>query len=69
MVMGHWHQTIMFPSKGLIVGGTLMGYNEHAYVNNLEPEPPQCALWITTPEHGVTFTAPVFVADRKKEGW
>lgn len=32
-------------------------------------EPPQQALWLTTPEHGVGFQAPVLVADRKKEGW
>lgn len=69
MVMGHWHQSIMFPSKGLIVGGAVKGYDEYSYVNNHEPEPPQCAFWVTTPEHGVTFTAPVFVQDRAKEGW
>lgn len=69
MVMGHWHQSIMFPAKGLIVGGSVVGYSEYSYVNNLEPEPPQCAFWVTTPEHGVTFSAPVFVADRAKEGW
>lgn len=69
MCMGHWHQSIFFPSKGLIVGGSVMGYNEHAYMENLESEPPQCALWLTTPERGVTLSAPVFVADRAEEGW
>jgi hypothetical protein len=59
----------MFPGKGLIVGGSLVGYSEYNYINNHEPEPPQCAFWVTTPQHGVTFTAPVFVADRKAEGW
>ena len=69
MVMGHWHQSIMFPSKGLIVGGSVVGYNEYNYVSNTEPEPPQCAFWVTTPEHGVTFSAPVFVQRRAEEGW
>lgn len=69
MVMGHWHQTLYLPAKGLIVGGSLKGFDEFAYNQNLEPEPPQQAFWVTTPEHGVTFTAPVFVADRRAEGW
>ncbi len=69
MVMGHWHQHIFLPSRGLIVGGCLKGYDEWAYVSNFEPEPPQQALWITTPERGITFSAPVFVGDRKAEGW
>lgn len=69
MVLGHFHQTIWLPSKGLIVSGCGVGYNEWAYVNNLEPEPPQCALWLTTPERGPTVSAPVFVGDRKAEGW
>lgn len=69
MVLGHWHQYISIPGKGLLVGGSLKGYDEYAYVSNFEPEPPQQAFWLTTREHGVTFSAPVFVADRKKEGW
>lgn len=69
MVMGHFHQSVMFPAKGIIVGGSVVGYNEYAYQANMEPEPPQCAFWITTPEHGPTITAPVYVQDRKAEGW
>lgn len=69
MVFGHFHQSLWFPSKGLIGSGCGVGYNEYAYVNNFEPEPPQAALWLTTPEHGITMNAPVFVADRKAEGW
>ena len=69
MVMGHWHQYISLPSRGLLVGPCLKGYDEYAYVSNWEPEPPQQALWINTPERGVTFSAPVFVMDRKAEGW
>ena len=69
MVMGHWHQSIFLPSKGLLVGPCLKGYDEFAYVSNFEPEPAQQALWITTPEHGITFSAPVFVQDRRAEGW
>lgn len=69
MVMGHWHQTIDWPSKGLIVSGSVKGYDEYAYLSNLEPEEPQQPLWLTTPERGVTGTWPVFVQNRKAEGW
>jgi hypothetical protein len=69
MVMGHWHQNISLPSRGLLVGGCLKGYDEYSYISNFPPEPPQQALWITTPEHGITFQAPVFVQVRKAEGW
>lgn len=69
MVMGHFHQMIFFPSKGLIVGGSVVGYSEYSYLGNLEPEPPQQAFWLTTPEHGITFNAPIFVRDRVVEGW
>jgi predicted phosphodiesterase len=69
MVMGHFHTSIWMPTKGLIVGGSVCGYNEYAYQQNLDPEDPQCAFWLTTPEHGITVNAPVFVSDRASEGW
>lgn len=69
LVMGHFHQSIFFPAKGIIVSGCGIGYNEWAYVSNFEPEPPQCAMWLTTAERGVTVSAPVFVADPVAEGW
>jgi len=69
MVFGHFHQSLWFPTKGLIGVGCTVGYDEYAFVNNMEPEPPQCALWLTSPEHGITVNAPVFVMDRAAEGW
>lgn len=69
VVMGHWHQQITAPSQGLIVNGSMKGYDEYAAVNNFRPEPPQQAMWLVTPERGVTMTAPVFCHDRKAEGW
>lgn len=67
LVMGHWHQYLV--GRGLIVNGSLKGYDEYAYVSNFEPEPPQQAFWIVTPEHGMSFSAPILVGDRAKEGW
>ena len=69
IVCGHWHQLILAPSQGVIVNGSLKGLDEYAAISNFAPERPQQAMWVTTPEYGVTFTAPVFCADRKKEGW
>lgn len=69
LVMGHWHQTLWLPSKGVIMGGSVVGYNEWAYLNNFAPEPPQSSLWLTTPERGITLCAPVFLQDRVEEGW
>ncbi len=69
VVMGHWHQLIMAPSAGLIVNGSLKGEDEYAAVMNFAPEPAQQALWTVAPGRGVTFSAPVFVEDRTREGW
>jgi hypothetical protein len=69
MVLGHFHQEFFWPAKGLIVCGTPKGYDEYAAFKEFEPEPPKATSWITTPEHGATFYAPLFVMDRKAEGW
>jgi hypothetical protein len=63
MLLGHWHQLIQL--ERLIVNGSLKGYDEYAYTNNFGFEPPRQALWLTHPEHGLTFSMPVYV-DRKK---
>jgi len=65
--MGHWHQYL--PSSHLIINGSLKGYDEYAFINNFSFEPPQQALAVVTPSHGITFHAPVFSQDRKAEKW
>lgn len=67
MVMGHFHQYFQLP--GLIVGGSMKGYDEYAYGLNLRPEKAQQAFWVTTPEHGPTIHAALHLQDRDKEGW
>lgn len=69
LVAGHWHQEIALPAHGLMVGNCLKGTDEHSYGCNYPHTPPSQLLWITTPEHGVTWKAPVFVQDRKREKW
>lgn len=67
MVMGHFHQLLDLP--GLIVGGSMKGYDEYAFGLNLRPEEAGQMLWITTPERGKTVTIPVMLQDRVAEGW
>jgi hypothetical protein len=67
MVMGHFHQSLWLP--GVVVGGSMKGYDEYAYGLNLRPEPAKQAFWVTTPEYGPTIHAEVYLQDRDKEGW
>ena len=69
MVMGHWHQYLSLPSKGLLAGGCLKGYDEYAYVSNFDYTPPTQALWLTTPEYGPGLGVEIHVQDRKAERW
>jgi hypothetical protein len=68
MVVGHFH-TLQLPSQGMVLGGTMKGYDEFAFGKRFRPEPAQQAFWLTSAEHGPTISAPVFVADRTAEGW
>jgi len=65
MLLGHWHQLIQL--ERLIVNGSLKGYDEYAYSNNFGFEPPRQALWLTHPEHGLTFSMPVYVERKQKQ--
>lgn len=63
MLMGHWHQLI--PLKRLIVNSSLKGMDEYSYANNFPFEPPQQGLWLTHPQHGITFSMPVHLAEQR----
>lgn len=70
MTMGHFHKTLFLPTNGLIVGGSVMGYDEYAFINNFRPEPPMSPLWVDTPERGIgTFYTNVHAMKRSEEGW
>jgi hypothetical protein len=62
--MGHWHQCLHLGR--VIVNGSLVGYNEYAYQGNFPFEAPKQALWLTHPEHGITFSMPIRVEDEKE---
>lgn len=67
LIMGHWHSLVFGPD--FIVNGSLKGQDEYAFIGNFGFEPPRQASWLMVPEHGVTWTAPIFSQDRKAEGW
>ena len=67
MILGHFHQYMTIP--GIIVNGSLKGYDEYASISNFGFEVPQQAFWITTPERGPSFHAPIQPMNKKAEGW
>ena len=67
MLLGHFHQYMTLP--GVVVNGSLKGYDEYASISNFGFEVPQQAFWITTPERGPAFHVAVQPMDRKAEGW
>jgi len=60
MMIGHFHQYMHM--QGLIANGSVKGMDEWAWKMNFGFEPPQQALFIVHPEHGITFRMPVLCA-------
>lgn len=69
LLVGHWHQFMSLSAQGLVVNGTLKGYDEYARGKGFAPEPPTQGLLVVTPERGITGQMPIFVMDREAEGW
>lgn len=67
MILGHFHQYLVIP--GVIVNGSLKGYDEYAYVSNFGFEEARQAFWVTLPEHGPSFHTAIRVQNREREGW
>ena len=69
MLCSHFHRHLFLGALGLIVNGCGVGYNERGYDKRYSLQPPQCGMWLTTVEHSITVSAPVFVANRAEENW
>lgn len=65
MLCGHWHS--LFNGRGIIVNGSLKGYDEYAYKMNFQFEEPGQALWITHPDHGMTYWMPVVLREKRQQ--
>lgn len=59
LLMGHFHQMLFV--KGIIVNGSLKGYDEYAFQNNFEFEVPTQNLWLTHPIYGITTRWPIYL--------
>jgi hypothetical protein len=64
MEFGHFHKRML--TARLRGNGTLKGYDEYAADNNFGYEPPSQNFWITHPDHGITFDAPVYCDDARR---
>lgn len=58
MEFGHFHQRLL--SSKLRGNGSLKGYDEYAAASNFGFERPSQNFWITHPDHGITFDAPIY---------
>lgn len=58
LIMGHWHQAALLPG-GIIVNGSLKGYDEYAFRMGFEFQLPQQVMWITDPKHGIWYWQPI----------
>ena len=58
MEFGHFHKRML--TARLRGNGSLKGYDEYAADKNFGFEPPSQNFWITHPDHGITFDAPVY---------
>jgi hypothetical protein len=58
LLCGHWHQLVW--GGDFVVNGSLKGFDEYALLSRFPPERPQQALFLVTPDNGITFQAPVF---------
>jgi hypothetical protein len=65
LIMGHWHQYIHL--QGLIVNGTIKGYDEFARLaGRFKYQRPTQALWFTHPEKGITAAWPVYLEELRR---
>lgn len=57
-LMGHWHQLIF--TDRCIVNGSLKGYDQYAKAGGFGFEKPRQALFLVTPERGITTQTAVY---------
>ena len=58
MEFGHFHTRML--SARLRGNGSLKGYDEYAAASNFGFERPSQNFWVTHPDHGITFDAPIY---------
>jgi len=68
-LVGHFHQFIPAAGQGIVMNGSLKGYDEYARGWKFTPEPPQQALMVVAPEYGITQDVAIKVGKRSEERW
>jgi predicted phosphodiesterase len=68
LLCGHLHQTVF--AQGGIMSGCMKGFDTYAYDIKCKPEEPSQALFLVTPERGITKRMPIFCeAPGEREFW
>lgn len=67
IVMGHFHT--LWWQWGLVVNGTMKGFDEYANRENFDFEPPAQWVWLHHDQHGPIAMLPLYSQDRSAEGW
>ncbi|PCJ68212.1 MAG: hypothetical protein COA62_15725 [Rhodobiaceae bacterium] len=57
-IMGHWHQYQQTP--GLLINGSLKGYDEYAYAGSFDFQKPIQSLYLTHPIEGPYLHRPIY---------
>lgn len=58
---GHWHTRMNIP--GLLVNGSVIGYNEYAMGYGFKPENPQMQFQLLDKKRGLTMNIPIYLND------
>ena len=69
LITHHKHRGLWMPGMGVMLNGSVVGYNELAFDEVMGYQEPQQGFWLNTPEHGIGMIAPIFVQNRKEENW
>jgi predicted phosphodiesterase len=67
LLTGHFH-TFVPNLQGVVINGSIVGYNEYASRNNLSYQTPQQGYFLVHQTRGITYSTPIFV-EHEEEGW
>lgn len=68
-IAGHWHQTIMAHEAGFSINGAGKGYDEQAMKEMYAHEQAKQNWFVEHSTRGVTIRTPIWLEDRRREGW
>lgn len=66
-LVSHFHQYVPAYTQGFIMNGSVKGFDEYANDLQLKPEQAQQALWVVSPEYGITGAHQIIVQKRNEE--